>query len=119
MPVTNPPASDRKRTPTSIGLLSPDAVVVGVVVALQIVHGHARAAPDSRLPLSSTARVCRFAGPVVVGVKVYVQLWVPEASCQVGPPSVETSTPATTPPPVSAAVPVTVTGVPAVSVVPA
>jgi len=34
---------------------------------------------------------------------------VPVAGCQVVPPSVETSTPATTPPPVSAAVPEIVT----------
>ena len=34
------------------------------------------------------------------------------AGCQVLPPSVETSTPATTPPPVSVAVPVIVTALP-------
>ena len=37
---------------------------------------------------------------------------VPVAGCQEPPPSVEYSTPATTPPPVSEAVPVTVTRVP-------
>ena len=43
---------------------------------------------------------------------------VPVAGCHVFPLSVETSTPATTPPPESDAVPVIVTGVPLVSVVP-
>ena len=41
------------------------------------------------------------------------------AGCQVEPPSVDTSTPATTPPPVSAAVPVIVTFVPSVTFAPA
>jgi hypothetical protein len=40
---------------------------------------------------------------------VYVQLSRPVAACQCAPPSVETSTAATIPPPVSVAVPVTVT----------
>ncbi len=38
--------------------------------------------------------------------------------CQVVPPSVETSTPATTPPPASVAVPVMVTGAPSEKVAP-
>src|SRR5450755_4697730 len=41
------------------------------------------------------------------------------AGCQVVPPSVETSTPATTPPPASAAVPVMVTLLPSAMVAPA
>src|SRR5215471_14964099 len=40
------------------------------------------------------------------------------AGCRVVPPSVETSTPATTPPPVSAADPLTVTAAPSDSVAP-
>src|SRR5262245_33833536 len=50
--------------------------------------------------------------PGAVGVKVYVQVARPTAGCQVSPPSVDTSTPPTTPPPESAAVPLMVTGVP-------
>ncbi len=57
------------------------------------------------------------------GVQVYDQL-VDEAAlmiaagCQVLPPSRDTSTPATTPPPKSVAVPVTVTGLPLRNVLP-
>jgi hypothetical protein len=40
------------------------------------------------------------------------------AACHVEPPSVETSTPATTPPPVSVAVPVIVTALPSASLAP-
>ena len=46
-------------------------------------------------------------------VQLNVQLVVPVAGFHVAPPSVETSTPTTMPPPVSMAVPVIVTGVPA------
>ncbi len=62
----------------------------------------------SRLALSSVARtrICRV--PVVTGVKLKLQLLVPDAGCHVAPPSTDTSTPATTPP-VSLAVPVTLT----------
>ena len=44
---------------------------------------------------------------------------VPVAGCQLAPPSTETSTPATWPPPASVAVPVTVTSEPLVTVTPA
>src|SRR5215831_708440 len=57
--------------------------------------------------------------PVGPGVQLYDQDVVPVAGCHVAPLSVETSTPATTPPPASDAVPVIVTAVPLVSVVPA
>ncbi len=40
------------------------------------------------------------------------------AGCQVDPPSVETSTPATVPPPVSTAVPLTVTSLPFATALP-
>ena len=43
---------------------------------------------------------------------------MPFAGCQVLPPSVDTSTPATTPPPASAAVPEIVTWLPSCSVAP-
>src|SRR5215831_6330619 len=56
--------------------------------------------------------------PVGPGVQLYDQDVVPVAGCHVAPLSVETSTPATTPPPVSDAVPVIVTAVPLVSVAP-
>src|SRR5262249_39843673 len=48
----------------------------------------------------------------------YVQELVPVAGCQGWPPSVETSTPATTPPPVSLAVPETVTRAPSARLAP-
>ena len=50
--------------------------------------------------------------PYPVGENVYVQLSKPEALCQVAPLSVETSTPPTAPPPLSAAVPEIVIGLP-------
>src|SRR6266542_1290431 len=56
-------------------------------------------------PLSSIARLCSVAVPEVDATQLYDQLVVPMAGCQVLPPSVDTSTPATTPP-TSAAVPV-------------
>src|SRR6185437_179209 len=72
----------------------------------------------SRLALSSTARVSIVTWPGVLGIQVKDQLPRPVAGCQVCPPSVETSTPATMPPPLSEAVPVIVTGTPAVSAAP-
>src|SRR5579864_4003763 len=72
----------------------------------------------SRFPLSSTARTTMFVVPCAVGVQKYIQDSRPLAGCQVEPPSIETSTPPTTPPPASVAVPVTVTGIPAETVPP-
>jgi hypothetical protein len=69
------------------------------------------------LPLSSTARVRTVTGPLPATVHVYVHCERPVAGCQVVPPSVETSTPPTTPPPVSVAVPATVTTLPCARVV--
>src|SRR6185503_7940984 len=70
----------------------------------------------STLPLSSTARlrnvVCRVCGLSAAGVHTYDQLVLPVAVRHVRPSSTDTSTPLTTPPPVSLAVPVIVTGVP-------
>src|SRR5215467_13074752 len=66
----------------------------------------------SRLALSSTARLRTLIDPALRGVQEYDQVDSPVAGCQVCPPSVETSTPATTPPPTSTAVPVTVTVMP-------
>src|SRR5258705_3096909 len=63
--------------------------------------GRAPVPAASRLPLSSTARL-RTAGAVLDSdFQRYVQRVVPSAGCQVAPPSVDTSTPATTPPPAS------------------
>src|ERR1700730_9748017 len=73
---------------------------------------------DSRLPLSSTARLLMVAGPGRPVFQEYVHDVVPLAGCQVEPPSVETSTPASTPPPLSAAVPDTVTVAPLPTVAP-
>src|ERR1700682_1347125 len=56
--------------------------------------------------------------PCTVGVQKYIQDSRPLAGCQVAPPSTETSTPPTTPPPASVAVPVIVTGIPADTVPP-
>ena len=53
------------------------------------------------------------AEPTTTGVHWNDQLVVPVAWLQVVPPSVDISTPATTPPPASDAVPLMVTGVPA------
>ena len=70
----------------------------------------------SRFPLSSAARLRTVTWPLAVGVQVKLQLSRPVAGCQLAPPSTDTSTPPTRPPPASAAVPLTVTGVPAVTV---
>ena len=69
--------------------------------------------------LSSVARLISVTCPLEPGVQLHVQSLVPEAGCQVAPPSTETSTPATTPPPLSLAVPVIVTEPPGATVEPA
>src|SRR5260370_40742624 len=66
----------------------------------------------SMLTLSSTALLLIVAEPEPAGVHEKLQFAWPVAGCHVVPPSTETSTPATTPPPVSAAVPVIDTAVP-------
>src|SRR3981081_275096 len=105
--------------PTSMAWPSFAEGFAGTAFAGKSVHGQARGltvTPTlddglSRLPLSSTARLRIVVAPETPGVHEYVQLAAPVALCQVVPPSVETSTPATTPP-VSLAVPETVTAVP-------
>src|SRR5690349_10017671 len=88
------------------------AIWGGVEAAERTVTGTPiEAAP--RLPLSSTARVIKVTVPEAAGVQVYVQVVVAAAvvswaGCHVVLPSSDTSTPATTPPPKSVAVPVTV-----------
>ena len=63
------------------------------------------------LPLSSYARLLIVADPVPLTIQLNDQLVVPVARVQVAPPLVDTSTPATMPPPDSTAVPVMVIGV--------
>jgi len=60
-------------------------------------------------PLSSTARLLIVACPGVAGVQLKLHEVVPVAALKVTPPSTETSTRATDPPPVSLAVPVMLT----------
>src|SRR5437762_2424277 len=70
-------------------------------------------------PVSSKARLLMVTEPEPAAAHENDQLVVPVACFQVAPPSVDTSTPATRPPPVSAAVPVMVTAVPAANEAPA
>src|SRR5689334_22089232 len=117
-----PERVDRNLTPTSTAAVSFAEGLRGVVETFQMLQGHARGATFtvvpadgiSRLPLSSTARLRMLTLPDFVGRKVYDHDERPRAGCH-GPPSRETSTPATTPPPESVAVPAIVTGVPAVA----
>src|SRR5262245_41780476 len=60
-------------------------------------------------PLLSTARLLIVACPGVVGVQLKLHEVVPVAAIKAPPPSTETSTRATDPPPVSLAVPVMLT----------
>ena len=59
----------------------------------------------STLPLVSVARLFSVTDPIVIGVHAYVHGAVPAADFHVAPPSVDTSTRATWPPPMSLAVP--------------
>ena len=67
---------------------------------------------DPRLPLSSAALLSIVTAPGSRGIHVYVHESRPDAGCHLDPPSTETSTAATRPPPESTAVPAIVTGVP-------
>src|SRR5262245_60012714 len=70
-------------------------------------------------PLLSTARLLIVACPGVVGVHIKLHEVVPVAALKVAPPSTDTSTLATVPPPASLAVPVMLTAVPVNTVAPA
>lgn len=70
-------------------------------------------------PLSSTARLLIVTVPMAVGVQVKLQEPVPVARFHVAPPSTDTFTPATKPPPFSVAAPVMLTGVPTGKLAPA
>src|SRR5262245_56486630 len=104
--------------PSSTALASGVSTTEGVVVP-KIVQGHwpltlTPADGASVLSLSSVARLLIETVSPVLTFHPYDHVVVDDAfaivaGCQVAPPSVETSTPATTPPPASVAVPVTVT----------
>ncbi len=118
-----PNLSERNFTPSSAGLPScPSACSgSGVTPVLMIEQGQltltVTPAPGvSVLPLSSVARTRTFAAGWPFAIQVYDQLVVPDvAGCQVAPSSVETSMPATTPPPASVAVPPIVADWPSVT----
>ena len=120
--------SDRNLTPSSVDPGSPSSALAGVAVAFQIVHGQVRPAVTvtvtpadgaPMLPLSSKARLFRITEPDPPTVHWNDQLVVPVADFQVLPPSVDTSTPTTTPPPVSDADPLMVTALPEMNEAPA
>src|SRR5436305_11039959 len=125
----NPLTSERNFTPTltaAPSLLSGSAVSVGA----KMVHGQLSAAAgptvtvtgDEAAPmltLSSVARLRIVTLPCVDGVHLYIQFARPTAGCHVAPPSRDTSTAPTTPPPASLAVPVIVNCVPPGSTAPA
>jgi len=84
-------------------------VEVGVVVSWITVTVIC-AVGSCTFPLLSTARLLIVAEPGVAGVQLKLHEVVPVAALKVAPPSTETSTRATVPPPVSLAVPVMLTG---------
>src|SRR5436305_888757 len=121
MPVMKPSMSLLNLTPSSYGLASDELGFVGTVDGFhRFGHGQAPTTTDtvmplpadSRLPLSSIARLRSVADPSPPGDQSKLQVVVPCATCQVVPPSTDTSTLATTPPPLSVAVPLIVTRLP-------
>src|SRR6185503_10117280 len=119
----NPSTSALNFVPSSIdaGSLSSSGAG-GTAAALQMLHGHdgeeemvidTPADGVSMLPLSSNERLLIETLPLPLTVQLNDQAVVPAAGVHVAPPSVETSTPVTSPPPESAAVPLMVIGVPA------
>src|SRR3954468_24077835 len=127
MPLMYPSKSARKRTPSSVPAASPLSIWLGFVVGLQSVQGQsggltattdAVAPADSMFPLSSIARVSRVNVLRAGGRQAYVLLSRPVTGCHVVAPSVDISTPPTTPPPRSVEVPVTLTTLPPATVVP-
>src|SRR5438093_2723797 len=121
MPVMKPPMSLLNFTPSSSALPSATLGTAGTTDGLKIVlHGQVPAMTVtltpllavSTLPLSSIARLRIVAGPSTPKNPLNVHVDVPCAARHVAPPSTETSTLAGTPPPLSVAVPVIVTGAP-------
>src|SRR3954469_1122501 len=126
MPVIDPGVSTVNLTPTSVLVVSGSDGLPGVTELLYTLQGQLRGATvtgtDVASPmfaLSSVARALRVALPAVPGDQVYDHVPRPLAGCQVEPPSVDTSTPPTTPPPESVAVPETVRVEPDWTVAPA
>src|SRR3954462_12848035 len=122
MPEMNPFTSLLKRTPSSTAPESTKLITRGRAVAgsHRLVHGQLLAATETvmllmavwMLPLSSMARLWISTEPVADGIQSNVQFDCPCAGRQGAPPSNETSTPATAPPPVSDAMPCSVSRVP-------
>src|SRR6266700_908121 len=115
MPLIDPLVSERNLTPSSTGESGPASAVPGKAEQPQKLLPAEQFAPatdtlipvegNSRFPLSSTARLRMVNDPFCPGCQEYVQFSRPLAGCHVVPPSTETSTPPTTPPPISVAVP--------------
>src|SRR2546421_445364 len=109
--------SERNLTPNSMRFGSFASTCQGTVDGSHMLQGHGACAMvtvvtavgASRFPLSSTARLISPVAPSVPGLQVKLQLSRPMARCHVVPPSTETSTAPTTPPPLSLAVPMMVT----------
>src|SRR3954454_21139698 len=122
MPLITPSTSVRNLSPSSTEPVSESSSGAGgTTEAAQIEHGHVRdpfrvtlTPPDaiSRFPVSSKARLRMLTVPEPAAVHEKVQLVVPVAARQVVPPAVDTSTPVTTPPPFSTAVPAMVNVLP-------
>src|SRR3954469_4694608 len=117
----NPSMSLLNLTPSSYGLVSAALGLVGTTAGFQrFGHGHAPTTTEtvmpgpaaSRLPLSSTARLRIVTGPRTLGDQSKLHVVVPAATCHVLPPSTDTSTLATSPPPCSVAVPLIVRRLP-------
>src|SRR5438876_9677352 len=101
MPVMKPSMSLLNFTPNSTALPSAALGTVGVAAGLhRLVHGHVPtttvtltpAPADSRLPLSSTARLRIVTAPSTLGDQSKLHVEVPDATCHVVPPSTDTST---------------------------
>jgi hypothetical protein len=119
--LTNPSVCGISLTPSSAAPASLDAGLSGTRLPnseVEPVSASVREAVAPMFALSSVARTLIVTAPSPVTVPAYDQFAVPEAGCQVRPLSSETSTPATTPP-LSAAVPETVTFAPLAAEAPA
>src|SRR3982751_414284 len=101
MPVMNPSMSLVNWTPSSTALVSAALGTAGTAPERQMLeHGHSFAAidsatpapADSRLPLSSIARLLMVAPPGAPGVQSKLHNVVPLADFHVVPPSTDTST---------------------------
>src|SRR4030095_3432728 len=109
MPVMTPSTSARNFTPTSMAFGSDSEATAGTVEGFQMLHGQSLgvtvtvlpADGASKLAVSSTARLLRVMDPCVPGVQEKLHDDVPLARRHDVPPSTETSTAATMPPPVS------------------